>query len=136
LIASLAVQAHPSVAHDEQFQIVLRGSKQECFRSETHHLPTKDGVTRRVCILPQATEYLEKTQPRYQLWLMHYGRMLHAQRQGAGLGQLPMYETYLSPGVNTIEAHLVAEIPADKRQPDGPEAELERFILHINVLRE
>ena len=45
------------------------------------------------------------------------------------------FEAMLHPGVNVVEAHLIAAIPRNERVPGGPEVELEVFTIFINVLR-
>ena len=52
--------------------------------------------------------------------------------------QLPQeraFEVVLHPGVNVIEAHLIAAIPRSEREPGGDETELEVFTVFVNVMR-
>lgn len=46
-----------------------------------------------------------------------------------------VFEVMLRPGVNVIEAHLIAAIPAVERVEGGPEAELEVFTAYVNVAK-
>lgn len=45
------------------------------------------------------------------------------------------FDVVLHPGLNVIEAHLIAAIPLSEREQGGPEAELEVFTVFINVSR-
>lgn len=45
------------------------------------------------------------------------------------------FEVVFHPGINVIEAHLIAAIPCSEREQGGPEAELEVFTVFANLMR-
>lgn len=46
-----------------------------------------------------------------------------------------VFEVMLRPGVNVIETHVIAAIPAEERVEGGPEAELEVFTAYVNLAK-
>lgn len=89
----------------------------------------------RVFIVPTLPDFLYDRQ--YSLWVMIDKQPLKPCMQVLP-NQLPQeraFEVVLHPGVNVIEAHLIAAIPRSEREPGGPEAELEVFTVFANVMR-
>ena len=89
----------------------------------------------RVFVVPQLPEFLQERQ--YSLWVMIDKQPLKPIMQ-----QLPnflaserVFDVVLHPGVNIIEAHLVAAVPKEEREHVGSEVELEVFTAYVNVLR-
>lgn len=89
----------------------------------------------RVAILIQLPDFLQDRQ--FNLWALLDKGPLKASLQPLP-GQDPnekAFELILRPGVNVIEAHLVAAIPKEERKEGGPEIEVEVFTVLVNVLR-
>lgn len=47
----------------------------------------------------------------------------------------PVFETALNYGVNRIEVTLVAALPKGEKAPNGLNMEMERFVVHLNLLK-
>lgn len=104
----------------------------EMQQSGTVNLPAN---INRVFIMAQLPEFLQDRQ--YSLWILADKQPLKPFMQQIP-NQLPnerAFDVILHPGLNIIEAHLIAAIPRHERQPGGPEVELEVFTAHVNVLR-
>lgn len=89
----------------------------------------------RIAILVQLPEFLQERQ--FSLWALLDKGPLKASHQPLP-GQLhteKAFELILRPGMNVIEAHLVAAIPKEERREGGPEIEVEVFTVLANVLR-
>lgn len=73
----------------------------------------------------------------YSLWMLLDKQTLKPSPQPMP-NQLPqerVFEVMLHPGVNVVEAHVVAAIPRADRVYGGPEVELEIFTVFVHVMR-
>lgn len=116
---------HPNV-------ITVLPHPQELQRSGAVNLPPHYS---RVFIVTMLPEFLYDRQ--YCLWVLINRHPLQPCMQPLP-GQHPherAFEVILHPGVNVIEAHLIAAIPLAEREPGGPDAELEVFTVFANLMR-
>ncbi|OAA62119.1 Bromodomain protein [Cordyceps fumosorosea ARSEF 2679] len=89
----------------------------------------------RVFVVTALPEFLHERH--YSLWTLinrqpvkPYPQMIPGQQP-----QELAFEVGLHPGVNVVEAHLIAAIPGAQREAGGPESELEIFTAYVNVTR-
>ena len=85
-------------------------------------------------VLPKIASFVASEHRQYKLFMIFNNQILRPMRvDGSGI---QLYEIQLTIGrINTIEVHLVVAIPKNQRQPDGPEAEVERVTVMFNVMR-
>ncbi|KAJ6442831.1 polybromo-1 [Purpureocillium lavendulum] len=132
LISRLRIQLHPNMQVEHQDVITLLPHPRELQQSGTVNLPPHYN---RVFIVVMLPEFLYERQ--YSLWVLINKQSLKPVMQPLP-GQLReerAFEVALHQGVNVIEAHLIAAIPRDEREPGGPDAELEVFTVFANVMR-
>lgn len=132
LISRLRIQLHPNMQVEHSNLLTVLPQPNELQQSATVGLPPHYN---RVFIVPTLPDFLYDRQ--YSLWVMIDKQPLKPCMQVLP-NQLPQeraFEVVLHPGVNVIEAHLIAAIPRSEREPGGPEAELEVFTVFANVMR-
>ncbi|PNY28280.1 Chromatin structure-remodeling complex subunit rsc1 [Tolypocladium capitatum] len=132
LISRLRIQLHPNMQVEHSDVLTVFPQSKELQQFVTVNLPPHYN---RVFIVPTLPDFLYNRQ--YSLWVMIDKQPLKPCMQVLP-NQLPQeraFEVVLHQGVNTIEAHLIAAIPRNEREPGGPEAELEVFTVFANVLR-
>ncbi|KAJ4199259.1 hypothetical protein NW767_008460 [Fusarium falciforme] len=132
LIESVRIQAHPAFQSHSPTVATVKPSPTEMQQSATVNLPPH---LTRILVVPAIPDHLQNRQ--YSLWTLVNKQPLKPTHHPAP-GQQPnerAFEAMLHPGVNVVEAHLIAAIPRNERVPGGPEVELEVFTIFINVLR-
>lgn len=101
-------------------------------QSATVNLPAH---LNRIFVISRLPGFLRTRQ--YNLWTVvnkQPVKPMHQQTPGQS-GEELAFEAILHPGVNVVEAHLIAALPREERAPGGPEVELEVFTIFINLLR-
>ncbi|KAL7811234.1 Bromodomain-containing protein [Trichoderma aethiopicum] len=132
LIEKLRIQTHPSVPHERPTLVTILPNAKEMQQSATINLPP---TQTRIWIVVTLPTFLQDRQ--YSLWTL-----VDKQPWKQLMQPIPnqthherAFDVMLHPGLNVIEAHLIAAIPRQEREPGGPEAELEVFTVLINVAR-
>ncbi|KAF4592400.1 Bromodomain protein [Ophiocordyceps camponoti-floridani] len=134
LISRLLIRLHPNLTTNNNAAplLTMHPHPKELHRSSTVTLPHHQNRIFAVLKLP---EHLYHRQ--YSLWVLIDKQPLRPFPNQLP-NQLPLeraFEMVLRPGVNVIEAHLIAAIPRSERQPGEPEVELEIFTALIHLLR-
>ncbi|KAH0597580.1 hypothetical protein MHUMG1_04959 [Metarhizium humberi] len=132
LISRLRIQLHPSMQPGDPVLLDVLPLPHEMQQSGTVNVPP---IINRIFIVPMLPDFLQDRQ--YSLWVLIDKQPLKPCHQPIP-NQLPQeraFDVMLHPGVNVIEAHLIAAIPRHERVPGGPEVELEVFTAYVNVLR-
>ncbi|KID84615.1 Bromodomain protein [Metarhizium guizhouense ARSEF 977] len=132
LISRLRIQLHPSMQPGDPVLLDVLPLPHEMQQSGTVNVPP---IINRIFIVPMLPDLLQDRQ--YSLWVLIDKQPLKPCHQPIP-NQLPQeraFDVMLHPGVNVIEAHLIAAIPRHERVPGGPEVELEVFTAYVNVLR-
>ncbi|PHH68585.1 hypothetical protein CDD82_422 [Ophiocordyceps australis] len=132
LMSRLRIQLHPSIQADRRDVAVVHPSPVEPYQSTTVNLPAHHSRVFVVLMLP---DFLWDRE--YSLWVLVDRQPLKPCMHPLP-NQLPQERTFelmLRPGVNVIEAHLVAAVPAPERVPGGPEVDLEVFTVFTNLMR-
>ncbi|OTA08183.1 hypothetical protein A9Z42_0091240 [Trichoderma parareesei] len=132
LIEKLRIQTHPSVPHERPTLVTILPNAKEMQQSATINLPP---TQTRIWIVVTLPTFLQDRQ--YSLWTL-----VDKQPWKQLMQPIPnqthherAFDVMLHPGLNVIEAHLIAAIPRQEREPGGPETELEVFTVLINVAR-
>lgn len=89
----------------------------------------------RVQLKPQVASFLESGQREWKLNVIHdatplYPTLISFDKRGESI-----FEVTLRYGVNRIEVRLIAALPRDETAPNGLNMEMERFVIHYNLLR-
>ncbi|KAG6009131.1 hypothetical protein E4U21_003200 [Claviceps maximensis] len=132
LMSRLRIQLHPAMQADNPILLDVHPLPREMQHSGTVNLPPS---INRVMILPLLPDFLQDRQ--YSLWVLIDKQPLKPCHQPIP-NQLPQeraFDIMLHPGVNVIEAHLIAAVPKHEREKVGAEVELEIFTAYLNVLR-
>ncbi|KJZ76992.1 hypothetical protein HIM_03313 [Hirsutella minnesotensis 3608] len=132
LISRLRIQLHPNMQVEHLNLLTVLPHPQEPQQSATVNLAPHYN---RAFIVLQLPDFLFERQ--YSLWVM-----INRQPLKPCIHPLPnqlqqerAFEVVLHPGVNVIEAHLVAAIPRSEREPGEPEVDLEIFTVFANLMR-
>jgi hypothetical protein len=132
LISRLRIQAHPSIQADSGVLLSVMPHRREMQQSATVSVAANYN---RVLIVPQLPDFLQDRQ--YNLWVLIDKQPLKLTPHQIP-NQLPserVFDVMLHPGVNVIEAHLIAAIPFAERVPGESDVELEIFTVFVNVMR-
>ncbi|KAG6041647.1 hypothetical protein E4U41_003085 [Claviceps citrina] len=133
LITRLRIQLHPAMQAADPVLLDVHPLAREMQQSGIVNLPPHIS---RVMVLPLLPDFLQDRQ--YSLWILIDKQPLKPCHQPIP-NQLPQeraFDVMLHPGVNVIEAHLIAAVPKHEREQVGAEVELEVFTAFVNVLRQ
>jgi hypothetical protein len=132
LISQLRIQAHPSIHAEPSLLAEVLPHRKEMQQCATVNVPP---THTRVLIVLTLPDFLYDRQ--YNLWTLMNKQPLQMSHH-----QLPkqspyerVFDVLLHPGVNVVEAHLVAAIPRGERVPGGSEVEVEVLTAYLNVMR-
>ncbi|KAJ2893789.1 Bromodomain protein [Zalerion maritima] len=100
-------------------------------QSVTMNVPASES---HIQIVPTIASFVQNQHRQYKLFVLLNNTVLRAT-----VAESPgthVYDVNMTIGrVSMIEVHLVVAIPKSQRQPDGPEAEVERVTVMVNVMR-
>jgi hypothetical protein len=126
LIYQLSLQNWPSC----NFRVGLHADDRYAHQSTTINIPP--GPIQNVRIDLKLSSKLEEEQRQYKLFAIVNGRILsplnHVSRPHWS------FEASLVLGLNVIEVQACAAVKVEERGPGKPDAELEVFKIHANVL--
>lgn len=117
---------------NEPYVATVRPDAKDMQQSATINLPAEYNHVSMITMLP---EFLPERH--YSLWALFDRHPLKAspQQMHNQAARDIVFEAMLHPGLNTVEAHLVAAIPRSERVMGEDEVELEIFTVFVNVLR-
>lgn len=131
-MSRLRIQLHPAMQANHPVLLDVHPLPREMQQSGIVNLPPN---INRVMIVPFLPDLLQDRQ--YSLWVLIDKQPLKPCHQPIP-NQLPQeraFDVMLHPGVNVIEAHLIAAVPKHEREKVGTEVELEVFTAYVNVLQ-
>lgn len=131
-MSRLRIQLHPGIQAGNPVLLDVHPLAREMQQSATVSLPSS---INRVMILPFLPDFLQDRQ--YSLWILIDKQPLKPcpQPMPNQLAQERAFDVMLHPGVNVIEAHLIAAVPKHEREQVGAEVELEVLTAFVNILR-
>lgn len=130
LLSRVRLFAHPLVHADFRVAGTVFPAAKYMQNSVVINLPA---YFNRAFVVPSIPDALADRQ--YNLWALIDKQLLRPVPQ-AFPNQSPqdrVFEILLHPGLNVIEAHMIAAIPGFEREPGGAEAELEVLTMYVNV---
>ena len=110
----------------------LPSSPTEAQQEVTFHVPMTHF---RIQIKPRIASFLEEQQREWRLTVHHGMKPLPSSTFNIERRNEPVFETALNYGVNRIEVTLVAALPKGEKAPNGLNMEMERFVVHLNLLK-
>ncbi|RYP12833.1 hypothetical protein DL767_011058 [Monosporascus sp. MG133] len=132
IMPRLQINTHPSLQVDNRLSFTLPASTIEAQQEITLHVPS---THYRVQIRPMVASFLEAQQREWKLNVLHDTMRLYPSGPFDNKRTEPVFETTLRFGVNRMEVSLVAALPKGEKAPNGLNMELERFIVHLNLLK-
>lgn len=132
LLSRLRLIAHPIVNAQQPVVGTVHPDPKYMQNSVVVNLPAHYN---RVFVVPAIPDDLNLRQ--YSLWTMIDKQLLRPAPQAVPhlTPQDRVFEVMLHPGLNLIEAHMIAAIPGHEREDGGAEAELEVFTMYVNVAK-
>lgn len=132
LMPRLVIATHPSLPVESKLVTTFVASPTEYQQEIVVNAPMSHY---RVQLKPQVASFLETGQREWKLNVIHdatplYPTLVPFDKRGESI-----FEVTLRYGVNRIEVRLIAALPRDETAPNGLNMEMERFVIHYNLLR-
>lgn len=89
----------------------------------------------RVQLKPQIASFLEAEQREWKLHVLHDTTRLYPSSVSYDKRGEVVFEASLRYGINRLEVNVVAALPRGIQAPNGLNLEMERFVVHYNLLR-
>ncbi|PMB70698.1 Chromatin structure-remodeling complex subunit rsc1 [Beauveria bassiana] len=132
LLSRLTILAHPMLQFAQPIMGSIYPDPKYLQQSGVINVPPH---CTRVFVITALPDFLHERH--YSLWTLINRQPVKPYPQMVP-GQQPQelaFEVGLHPGVNVVEAHLIAAIPGEQREAGAPEAELEILTAYVNVMK-
>ncbi|KAI4865021.1 Bromodomain-containing protein [Hypoxylon rubiginosum] len=133
LIPKLVITSHPSLQLDSRLSITIPASPTETQQELVFNAPASHF---RLQLRPQIAPFLEAQQREWKLNVIHDSVRLYPSSVPFDKRSEPVFDTTLRYGINRLEVSLVAALPKGEKAPNGLNMELEKFVIHFNLLRQ
>ncbi|KAK6949249.1 hypothetical protein Daesc_009323 [Daldinia eschscholtzii] len=132
IMPKLVIMSHPELQIENRMSITIPASPTETQQELVLNAPTS---YYRLRLKPEVAPFLEAQQREWKLNVIHNGARLYPPpMQPNKPGEL-VFDVTLQFGLNRIEVSLVAALPKGQTAPNGLTMEMEKFVVHFNVLR-
>ncbi|KAI2614845.1 Bromodomain-containing protein [Hypoxylon sp. NC1633] len=133
LMPRLSIVSHPQLQLDPPLTIDIPASATETQQEFVFHAPASHF---RLQLKPQVAPFLEAQQREWKMNVLHdLGRLVPSQIPYDKRQEL-IFEVGLHYGANRLEVSIVAALPKGVKGPHGLNMEMERVVVHFNVLRQ
>ncbi|KAI1774763.1 Bromodomain-containing protein [Hypoxylon cercidicola] len=132
LIPKLVITSHPSLQLDSRLSITIPASPTETQQELVFNAPASHF---RLQLKPQIAPFLEAQQREWKLNVIHDSVRLYPSSVPFDKRSEPVFDATLRYGINRLEVSLVAALPKGEKAPNGLNMELEKFVVHFNLLR-
>ncbi|KAI6088083.1 Bromodomain-containing protein [Hypoxylon rubiginosum] len=132
LIPRLLIMSHPSLQLENRMAITMNASPTENQQELIFQAPASHF---RLQLKPQVAAFLEAQQREWKLNVMHDSVRLYPSSVPFDRRNEPVFDATLRYGINRLEVTIVAALPRGEKAPNGLSMELERFVIHFNLLR-
>ncbi|KAI0178780.1 Bromodomain-containing protein [Hypoxylon sp. FL1284] len=133
LIPKLVITSHPNLQLDSRLSITIPASPTESQQELVFSAPSSHF---RLQLRPQVAPFLEAQQREWKLNVIHDSiRLYPSSATPFDKRNEPAFDATLRYGSNRIEVSIVAALPKGERAPNGLNMELEKFVIHFNLLR-
>lgn len=121
-----------SAQADNRLSFTIPASTIECQQEVTLHVPS---THYRIQIRPTIASFLEPQQREWKLNVPHNTARLYPMPGQYEKRTEPVFDAALNYGVNRLDVSLVAALPKGEKAPNGLTMEMERFVVHLNLLK-
>ncbi|KAI8628863.1 Bromodomain-containing protein [Xylariaceae sp. FL1651] len=132
LMPSLVITTHPSLQVENKLLMTFPASATEYQQEIVINAPSSHF---RLQIKPQVAPFLEAQQREWKLNVMHDATRLYPSSVSFDKRGEPIFDATLRYGINRLEVTVVAALPRGEKAPSGLNMEMERFVVHFNLLR-
>ncbi|KAI0837459.1 Bromodomain-containing protein [Hypoxylon sp. FL0890] len=132
LIPKLVITSHPGLQLENQLSITIPASPTETQQELVFNAPASHF---RLQLRPHVAPFLEAQQREWRLNVFHDTLRLYPTSGPFEKRSEPLFESTMHFGMNRLEVSLVAALPKGEKGPHGLNMELERFVVHFNLLR-
>ncbi|KAI0007634.1 Bromodomain-containing protein [Xylariaceae sp. FL0662B] len=132
LMPKLVITSHPSLQLDSRLSITIPASPTETQQELVFNAPASHF---RLQLRPQVAAFLEAQQREWKLNVLHDSLRLYPSSVPFDKRNEPVFDATLRFGINRLEVSVVAALPKGEVSPHGLNMELEKFVVHFNLLR-
>lgn len=130
LITKLIISSHPSLQLDNRLGITIPASTTETQQELVFNAPASYF---RLQLRPLIAPFLEAQQREWKLNVTHDFARLYPLSMDKR--NEPVFDVNLRYGTNRLEVSLVAALPKGQSGPHGLNMEMEKFVVHYNLLK-
>jgi hypothetical protein len=129
----LVITTHPSLQVENKFGALFSASATEYHQEVVVNVPMSHF---RLQVKPQVTPNLEIEHREWKLNVIHDTTRLYPSSASPfdKRGE-PIFDMTLRYGINRLEVTLIAALPRGEKAPNGLNMEMERFVVHLNLLK-
>ncbi|KAI1193245.1 Bromodomain-containing protein [Nemania serpens] len=133
LMPRLVITPHPSLQLENKLVTILSASATEYQQEIVVNAPLSHF---RLQAKPQIAPFLETEHREWKLNVIHDTTRLYPSAVSPfdKRGE-PVFDITLRYGINRLEITLVAALPKGEKAPNGLNMEMERFVVHLNLLK-
>jgi hypothetical protein len=131
LLSSLVISSHPSVNLDKPLDIAIQASTTETQQELIFNAPA---TYFRLQLRPHVASFLEAQQREWKLNVTHDFQRLYPSSPPDRRND-PVFDVNLRYGTNRFEVSLVAALPKGEKGPHGLGMEMEKIVVHFNLLK-
>ncbi|KAI1103574.1 Bromodomain-containing protein [Jackrogersella minutella] len=132
IMPKLIIMSHPNLHLDNQLSITIPASPTENQQELVFNAPASHF---RLLLRPHVAPFLEAEQREWKMNVFHDTLRLYPNPGPYEKRCEPVFEVNLRFGVNRLEVSLVAAMKKGEKGPNGLSMELEKFVVHFNLLR-
>ncbi|KAI0860122.1 Bromodomain-containing protein [Xylaria cubensis] len=132
LMPRLVITTHPSLQVENKLFMTFLASATEYQQEIVVNAPLSHF---RLQLKPQVATFLEPEHREWKLHVIHDTSRIYPSSVSFDKRGEPIFDVTLRYGINRVEVTLLAALPRGERAPNGLNMEMERFVVHLNLLR-
>ncbi|KAI0911064.1 Bromodomain-containing protein [Ustulina deusta] len=132
LMPRLVITTHPSAQVENKLVTTFTASVTEYQQEVVVNMPLSHF---RLQLKPQVAPFLETEHREWKLNVIHDTTRLFPSSVSFDKRGEPIFDVTLRYGINRVEVTLVAALPRGEKAPNGLNMEMERFVIHMNLLK-
>lgn len=128
----LVITSHPNLQLENRLSITIPASPTETQQELVFNAPPSHF---RLQLRPFVAPFLEAQHREWKLNVLHDTLRLYPSSGPFEKRNEPVFDATLRWGPNRLEVSLVAALPKGEKSPNGLNMELEKFVVHFNLLK-
>ncbi|KAI0446424.1 Bromodomain-containing protein [Xylaria telfairii] len=132
LMPKLVLVTHPSLQVENKLFMTFLASATEYQQEVVVNAPVSHF---RLQLKPQVAPFLEPEHREWKLHVIHDTTRIYPSSVSFDKRGEPVFDVTLRYGINRVEVTLLAALPRGERASNGLNMEMERFVVHLNLLR-